>query len=48
MMSLTSLGVSMGFLEAADDVEGIIKGIHRNSEYLSIVCLFGHDTPVES
>lgn len=37
-MSLTTLGVPMGFLEAAGDVEGIIEGVHRNAKYLVSVC----------
>lgn len=40
-MSSTTLGVPMGFLEAAGDVEGTFAGVHRMSKYLAIVCFPG-------
>ena len=47
MMSLTTLGIPMGFLEAANDVERIIRGTHRNSKYLGLVCFPDVTRPFE-
>ena len=46
MMSSTAFSAPMGFLEAGDDVEGIIAGVVRDIKYFALVRVgAGHFTP---